>query len=237
MFYATRKSLNVYWPSILAGLVLAHAASPQLLAATDFSSYRGFRFGTNLAATAKQAGIPTVDAKMIHQRPAVIQEMEWRPGSPSVLESSKPDPVKEALLQFYNGELFRIVVTYDSYKIEGMTVNDMVEAISATYGAASRPEVEIPFHSNYAETAKVLARWGSADYSYDLVRTGNQSSFGLVLYSRRVDALAQASASEAVRLDALEAPQRERADQDNREKERRLVLEKARLTNRPNFKP
>jgi hypothetical protein len=36
-------------------------------------------------------------------------------------------------MRFHNGELFRIVVTYDRYKVEGMTASDMIQAISMTY--------------------------------------------------------------------------------------------------------
>jgi hypothetical protein len=174
---------------------------------------------------------------LVHQRPAVIQEMDWQPRPPVLANPVKADPVKEALLCFFNGELFRIVVTYDRYNIEGMTAEDMVEAISLTYGVATRPAAEIAYHSNYAEVAPVIARWDGSEYSYDLVRTGDQSSFAMVLYSKRLDALAQASIGEAVRLEAQEAPQREIEKQKKREAEEHLVLEKARSVNRPNFRP
>ena len=67
----------------------------------------------NLFAVAKQAAVVPSEVRVIHQRPALIQELEWRPqGS---LSSSPPaDPVSEVLFSFYNGELFRIVINYDS---------------------------------------------------------------------------------------------------------------------------
>ena len=40
-----------------------------------------------------------------------------------------------------------------------MTADDMIAAISATYGIATRPNAEIAYHSNYAEVAPVIARW------------------------------------------------------------------------------
>ncbi len=45
-----------------------------------FSKYRTFRFGTNLPPVAKQAGANPSEVKIIHRRPALIQELEWRPG-------------------------------------------------------------------------------------------------------------------------------------------------------------
>ena len=213
-------------PLVCAGL------GASMLHAGDVPGYRGMQFGMSISAAAKQAGTNPTEAKTVHQRPAVIQEMEWQPRSPVLT-----DPVKEALLCFFNGELFRIVVSYDRYKIEGMTAEDMVAAISLSYGEATRPKGEITYHSNYAEVALVIARWEGSEYSYDLVRTGDQSSFAMVLYSKPLDALAQASIVEAIRLEAQEAPQREIEKQKKRAEEERMVLDKARSVNKPNFRP
>ena len=190
----------------------------------------------SLAAAAKQAGTKPSEARVVQQQPALIQEMDWELRS-SLVANPKPDPVKDGLLSFVNGELFRIIVTYDRYKVEGMTVDDMVQAISASYGSASKPTAEIAYHSNYAEVAPVLARWEDSEYSCDLVRTGDGASFALVLYSKRLTALAQAAMAEAARLDAQEAPQREIDEQKKRDEAETLVLDKARAVNKPNFRP
>jgi len=207
-----------------------------LLGAEDFSNYRGLQFGMNLAAAAKQAGMKPSEARAVHQRPAVIQELQWLPrnssGSPF-----QADPVKEGLLCFYNGELFRIVVTYDRYKVEGMTASDIIQAISATYGIATRPAAQIPYHSIYGEVAEVVARWEDNEYWYNLVESGDRSSFALILYSKRLQTLAEAAIVEAVRLDAQEAPQREVELQQKKEEESRLLLERARSVNKSNFRP
>jgi hypothetical protein len=118
-----------------------------------------------------------------------------------------------------------------------MIAEDMIEAISLTYGTATRPTAEIQYHSNYGETAAVLARWEDPEYSYNLVQTGNRSSFALVLYSKSADALAQAASVQAVQMEAQEAPQREIEKQKKRLDDERLVLDKARSTNKPNFRP
>ena len=51
-----------------------------LIYAQDLSRYREFQFGMNLVAVAKQADMKPSEAMMIHQRPAVIQELEslWK---------------------------------------------------------------------------------------------------------------------------------------------------------------
>lgn len=222
---------------IPAVVILFGLLSTSVLYAADFSHYRGLQFGMNLADAAKQAGTLVADAKVVHLRPALIQEMEWQPHQSFPPDPVSNDPFKQGLMCFFKGELYRIIVTYDRYKIEGMTPDDMIEGISAIYGPASRPATEIVYHSNYAEAAKVLARWEDSEYSYNLVRTGDQSSFAIVLYSKRLDVLAQAAIVEAARLDALDAPQREIDKEKDKAEADRVVLEKARSENKPNFRP
>jgi len=216
--------------ALLCGLV-----GTSMLSAADLSSYRGLKLGMSLAAASKLAGSRPTDARIVQKRPALIQEMNWELRPAQV--NPKPDPVKDGLLSFFNGELFRIIVTYDRYKIQGMSTDDMIQAISETYGTATKPTAEIAYHSNYAEVAPVLARWEDSEYSYDLVRTGDRSSFALILYSKRLETLALASIVEAARLDADEAPQRELDKQKKRDDDDRLALDKARAVNKPNFRP
>jgi len=49
----------------------------------------------------------------------------------------------------------------------------------------------------------------SLRYSYNLVQSGARTSFAMILYSKRLNALAEAAIVEALRLDAQEAPQKE----------------------------
>jgi hypothetical protein len=218
--------------------LLTPILSTAVLCAADLSSYRGFRFGADVATIAEQAGLKPTDAKVIHHRPAVIQEIEWQNRPETVLaDPPRPDAVTSGVLCFLDGKLYRIVITYDRYRIEGMTVDDMIEAISLTYGAALRPGTEIRLHSYFGEVAKVLARWEDTAYAYDLVRADNPSSFALVLYSKDADGLAQAAIQEASRMDALDAPRKAQEEESKRMEQGRLALEKIRAVNKPNFRP
>ena len=207
------------------------------LRGADFSTYRSFQLGMGLTEAAKQTDRKGAETRTVYQRPAVIQEMDCAPRSSALSGAAKSDPVQECLLRFYNGRLFQIVVIYDRYKIEGMTAEDLIETISIVYGMPTRPSVEIAYHSLYGETAPVLARWEDSQYSYNLVQSRDRSSFALVLWSKQLDALAQTALVEAARLDAAEAPQREIEKQKKSEDDERLVLEKARSVNMPNFRP
>lgn len=212
----------------------------------DLSRYREFQFGTSLPAIAKQAHLKPLDAKAIHRRPAVIQELTWEAQSfPS--SSSGSDSVKNILFSFYNDELFRMVVTYDQDRIAGLTAEDIIEAVSAKYGTATRPVEEIILSStnfyNDSEkiisdqSEKVLARWEDSQYSFNLYQPSYQSTFGMVIYSKRLDALARASIVKAIRLDEQEAPQRETERQKKKNEENRAWQEKARHANKAPFRP
>ena len=82
-----------------------------------------------------------------------------------------------------------------------------------------------------------MARWEDSQYSFNLFRSSYQPSFGMLVFSKRIDTLAQAAIGEAIRLDEQEAPQREIERQRKQEEENRAAQEKARLANRVGFRP
>jgi hypothetical protein len=192
----------------------------------------------NLPTIAKKVGLEPSAAKVIHARPALIQELNWQaPFSPR--SSPQADPVGNIVFSFYNGELFRIVVNYDRSKTQGLTTEDLVEAISAKYGPAKKlaSEITISLSEGFSHSEVVIARWEDPQYSFNLFRTSYNSTFGMIAFSKRVDALARAATIEAIRLDTQEAPQREIERQKKLEEENLAAEEKARLANKPNFRP
>ncbi len=208
------------------------------MGAPDLSRYRGFQFGEGLPAVAKQAGLDVSQAKLIHARPAVIQELEW-PIRLSSGSSPQTDPVKTILFSFYNGELYRILVSYDRAETNGLTLDDMTEAISAKYGTATKPaNIEIVFSSTqvYNDSEAIIARWEDSQYSFNLYRSTYQPTFGMIAFSKRLDALARTATEEAIRLDAVEAPQREIQRQNQGDEKNRESLEKARQVNKSKFR-
>ena len=113
-----------------APFLIAILFCTSLLRAADFSTYRSFQLGMGLTEATKQADRKSSDVTTVYQRPALIQELNWAPHESGLSSTAKPDPVEECLLRFYNGRLFEIVVSYDRYKIEGMTAEDLIETIS-----------------------------------------------------------------------------------------------------------
>jgi hypothetical protein len=90
------------------------------------SRYRNFEFDSNVTSISALAGLAPSEAKVIHQQPAVFQNLEWRP-SHWIVESTaeSTDPVETVLFSFYDDQLFRVVVDYRRKRTEGMTGADM----------------------------------------------------------------------------------------------------------------
>jgi hypothetical protein len=220
---------------ILAALVLA-----PLTHAQDLSGYRQFRLGSDLEFIANQTGMATSDARTIHLRPALIQELEWHPGRQLGQRSKEPDSVSEIRFSFYNGDLFQILVRYDRDKTEGLTDADLIGAISGQYGLATRPmRKNITFSSSsvYNDKERIIACWEDAQYSFNLYRSSFQPTFGMIVFAKKLDVLARAAIASAIRLDAQEAPQREIDRKTVEDRESRVSLEKARLLNKSAFRP
>src|SRR5438094_8799983 len=222
----------------LATSVLCAALFASMGGAQDLAKYRDFQFGMSLESVAKQIHLNASAAKTTHQRPAVIQTLLWDQLSYSDL-AVKDRSLRSIRFDFYNGELFKMVVAYDPVGTEGLTTEDMVEAISAIYGPATNPErtIAVSAFSAYQDNQKVLACWEDAQYSYNLFRSPYGNAFGLIAISKQLDLVAADASREAERLDKQEAPAKEVARQMKQEEDKRVAQEKARLVNKPKFRP
>ena len=144
-------------------VLLTHGLEGQGLA-----QYRNFALKSDPALVAALAGVAVSEVKVTHQRPVVMQDLEWRL-SRWIASSSEgsTDPVEQMVFSFYNNQLFRIVVEYAYDRTEGMTDADMIGAISAVYGtpvkraaAAARAATRVEIESGLP-----VARWGDAKQS------------------------------------------------------------------------
>jgi hypothetical protein len=218
--------------SIFCFVVLLLAAP--LLRAQDLSKYRHFTLGMNLAIVLERTDQKMADVKVIHGRPALIQELTWWP--PNLPGASfQSDSVEQILFSFYNGELYKISATYDRTSTEGLTAEDMVKSISEKYGPATNIVLEIDSAKNdrYDVRQTPVASWEDAQSSFNLVRTSFTDRLGLIIYSKRINAEAELAIAEAVKLEEQEGPKREA----ERQKKQTDDLETARLKNRKIFRP
>src|SRR5260370_33333552 len=166
--------------SILCFVVLLLTAP--LLRAQDLSKYRDFSLGMSLPELSSQVDLRPLQTKLIQKHRVVIQELTCWPGGSSDY-SRRTDSVRQIFFSFHNGELFRILVTYDQDATHGLTAEDMVQASSTKYGTATRPAGEISFPTNelYRSTEQVIASWEDSQYSIHLVRSRFLYSVELVM--------------------------------------------------------
>lgn len=216
-------------------VVIFGAITPAVLG-ENLSRYREFQLGTDLPTVAKQTGASASQTIVIHSRPALIQTLSWRPQP--LGPSSKTESAQEVVFTFYDGALSGIVVNYDRYETEGLTPDDMVEALSATYGAAVKSAAPAkPVEGSFGDEEELLALWEDPQHRVELVRYPYGSRYKLMAVLKRLEAPIQAAILDAKRLDREEAPQRDAARIATEQDAAKSKLEKARLANKAKFRP
>ena len=217
--------------SVLCSFALLFAAP--ILHAQELSRYRAFSLGTSLASVLKQTEQKSPDVKTIHARPSLSQELTWWPSPLGT--SFRSDAIEQIVFSFNNGVLYRLSVSYDRGATEGLTSADMMKALSAKYGPPTSVALEIDATPNdrYNSNGKGIASWEDSQYSVNLVRSAFTDVFGLIIYSKQVNADADLATAQAVILEKEEGPKRE-AERQQKETD---DLEVARQKNRKVFQP
>ncbi len=200
----------------------------------DLSKYRTFTLGMSTADILKLADEKPADVVVIHEKPSLIQELTWYPPLP--FSSPHPvEPVEKVVFSFYDGDLYRIVATYDSEAIKGLSSEDMIRMLSARYGSATMPvaELSFPTSDSYQATQKVVARWEDSQFSVNLFRPTMAETFAIVMFIKQVDLKAGLAIAESAKLEKQEAPQKEAA----RVRQVAIDLEAERQKNIKAFRP
>jgi hypothetical protein len=173
---------RTYFLILAVSLVL----SGRMASAQDMSRYRVYALESSLDSVIAATRSRPADAKTLHERPARIQEWEWRApyvGSGDALA----DPVRAIAFTFYDDALYQVIVHYDPDRTEGLTNKDIIESISGTYGspvlASARTATSPP--SEAVLDSIVLARWESAESRLTLIRGLDRPEFQLMLVSSR----------------------------------------------------
>ena len=210
-----------------------------MLHAQDFSKYRDFSLGTNLAAVLKHTDRRLLDVKATHDGSVLFQELTWHPangfGANSFGASSRSESVDQIVFSFYKGELYKMAVTYERAATEGLTADDMMKSISTKYGPPTGIALEIDAAANepYTMRGKPVASWENSQYSLSLLRSPYSNAFELLIYSKRVAAEADAALVQVVKLDEQEAPQKA----IERQKKEADAMELTRQKHQKSFRP
>ncbi len=230
--------MNSTRPVVLAvSLIL----SGQIASAQEMSRYRAYALGSSLDSVITGSGARADNVTTLHERPARIQELQWRApyvGSGNT-GNTLPDPVREIMFSFYNDALYQVIVKYDTDRTAGLTNNDIVESISASYGAPTLATAgtRLSPPEGTASDSVVLARWESAESRLTLVREAYPLEFQLILISKSLGTSARSAIREAIRLDRVEAPRREAEQRKKEAGDASATREKTRITNKAAFRP
>jgi hypothetical protein len=215
---------------MLCGILLLTAP---MLCAQDFSKYRNFSLGTSLASVVKHTDLRLVDVKATHEGSLLFQELTWHPAN-GIGVAYRSENVDDLVFSFYKGELYKMGITYDRASTEGLTTDDMVKSISAKYGPPTSIALAIDSpNERYEPRQKPVATWEDSQYSFNLVQSSFSGAFELVIYSKRVNAEADAALAQVVKVDELEAPQKA----VERQKKEADAIELTREKNQKSFRP
>jgi hypothetical protein len=224
--------------SLLASIVLI-LSTVSLSNGQDLSKYRSFQLGMNVDSILAKIGMRRQEVRTIHKKPALIEEVEWNPNEFST-QRTLSKSLAHIRFSFYNSELYKMVVTYDYGKTDGLTTEDVIDAISAEYGKPTTPESSSVTVSaadtSFADIQKVLALWEDTDSSYSLFR-GPGEPFGLLIVSKGRNTTASAAGMEAAARDRSEQAQKETDRQAREAADREAAQDKVRLLNKKTFRP
>ena len=212
--------------------------SAQTVFAQDLSRYRDYVLESSVDTVAAVSGQRATEAQTLHERPAKIQELQWR--APYVNPATtSADPVRNVAFAFVNDALYQVVVTYSRDRTEGLSNNDIIESLSASYGAPV-PRSAIARTDLAADVLlenTVLAQWNNAASSITLLRDTYSPEFQLIVSSKPLTARARTAIREAITLDALDAPRREAEQRKQDVADTDAARDKVRSTNKTAFRP
>lgn len=224
---------------VLAVAPVALALCAFTVSAQELSRYRDYTLESTVATVVAASGARASDTTTAHERPAVIQELVWR--APYVrAEDGDADSVRDIVFSFVDDQLYRVKVTYERDRMEGLTKEDVVTSVSATYGMPpllrGKPVDSTRESDDYVDNMMV-AQWEDQASLLTLTRGTYLPQYQLTLTSKALDAHASTAIAEAVRLDAEERPQRELDARAKAVTDAREAAKKARVVNKAVFKP
>ena len=208
------------------------------VSSAELSRYREFELGTSVA-TVTAVTQNAARVRIVHSRPALIQQLEWRPRYMAGAPQADRDSIGEVVFSFVDDQLFQMSIAYAQDRTSGLTDQDMVGSLTAVYGAPSSPAPRTRTTSSLLalDAPVVIAEWRHAETTVALQRREYSESFFLVITSLPLDIIARKAQATAVAMDQSEAPAREAALLKKRAADEKLAAETTRSANKKVFQP
>jgi hypothetical protein len=208
------------------------------VSSAELSRYREFELGASVA-TVTAVTQNAARVMIVHSRPALLQQLEWRPRYMAGAPQADRDSIGEVVFSFVDDQLFQMSIAYAQDRTSGLTDKDMVGSLTAVYGAPSSPSPRTRTTSSAValDAPVVIAEWRHAETTVVLQRKEYSDSFFLVITSLPLDTIARKAQATAVAMDQREAPAREAALLKKRADEEKVAAERTRSTNKKVFQP
>jgi hypothetical protein len=209
---------------------------PTTAGASDLSEYRGFTLGDPLQVVIDRLQLAASDVKVVHERPTV-QEVTWRPTQFVSGRAGETDSLAEMVLTFNEGRLARIRVMYDRARTQGLTDEDLHDAIASVYGVSLLMPVP-PQRSISPPTARQpIGRWEDAKTFVLLWREDYPTRVGLAITSTASELALQEGIEEGLPLHAIQGAATDRVSGTAEAAALQARDEKTRRDNKATFKP
>lgn len=208
------------------------------VSSAELSRYREFELGASVA-TVTAVTQNAARVMILHSRPALLQQLEWRPRYMAGAPQADRDSIGEVVFSFVDDQLFKMSIAYAQDRTSGLTDEDMVGSLTAVYGAPSSPSPRTRTTSSAValDAPVVIAEWRHAETTVVLQRREYSESFFLVITSLPLDTIARKAQATAVAMDQREAPAREAALLKKRADDEKVAAERTRSTNKKVFQP
>ena len=220
----------------VATIVCAAVMALQVVSASPvYSRYRGVSIGDSVSVVVAALHMTTDDVAILHARPAMIQQLTWRPNQSFTGRTGAPEALAEMVLTFHLGRLARVVATYDRDRTDGLTNADLRDSFTTIYGASML--VPTPGGIRSSGDPEIIGQWGDGETLVVLLREAFPRRITVTVSSVAADRLLQDALASGARLDATEAPTRDMVRRLSDEQTRRQRDEQSRLDNKSAFKP
>ena len=208
------------------------------VSSAELSRYREFELGASVA-TVTAVTQNAARVMIVHSRPALLQQLEWRPRYMAGAPQADRDSIGEVVFSFVDDQLFQMSIAYAQDRTSGLTDGDMVGSLTAVYGVPSSPSPRTRTTSSLValDAPVVIAEWRHAETTVVLQRKEYSDSFFLVITSLPLDTIARKAQAKAVAMDQREAPAREAALLKKRADDEKVAAETTRSANKKAFQP
>ena len=210
-------------------------AVPVVSASPVYSRYRSVSIGDSVSVVVASLQMTPGDVAIVHARPAMIQQLTWRPNQFFASKGGPPEALAEMVLTFHLGRLARVVATYDRDRTEGLTSADLHDSFTTTYGTSML--VPTPSGIRSSSAPEIIGQWGDGETLVVLLREAYPPRIKVTVSSVAADRLLQDAFASGARLDTTEAPTRDMVRRLSEELTQRRRDEQSRLDNKSAFKP